>query len=76
MVPTPLALLHAANIALFVEGDLDAINTYFAPARAKKKELLDNPDYLRSILAKGAEKARAKAMLTLDVARDRMGLKY
>lgn len=31
MVPTPLALLHAANTALFVEGDLDAINTYFAP---------------------------------------------
>ena len=61
----------------YLKQDLfELINTYFAPARAKKKELLDNPDYLRSILAKGAEKARAKAMLTLDLARDRMGLKY
>ena len=61
----------------YLKQDLfELINTYFAPARAKKKELLDNPDYLRAILAKGAEKARAKAMLTLDLARDRMGLKY
>jgi tryptophanyl-tRNA synthetase len=52
------------------------INEYFAGARARKKELLDNPDYLRQILAKGAEKARAKATVTLDLARDRMGLKY
>ena len=61
----------------YLKQDLfELINTYFAPARAKKKELLDNPDYLRSILAKGAEKARAKATVTLDLARDRMGLKY
>ena len=61
----------------YLKQDLfELINAYFAPARAKKKELLDNPDYLRSILAKGAEKARAKATVTLDLARDRMGLKY
>ena len=61
----------------YLKQDLfELINAYFAPARAKKKELLDNPDYLRSVLAKGAEKARAKAMVTLELARDRMGLKY
>jgi tryptophanyl-tRNA synthetase len=61
----------------YLKQDLfELINDYFAGARAKKKELLDNPDYLRQILAKGAEKARAKATLTLDLARDRMGLKY
>ncbi|MDX9835371.1 MAG: hypothetical protein RBT36_09215 [Desulfobulbus sp.] len=54
----------------------ELINDYFAPARTKKKELLDNLDYLRQILARGADKARAKATVTLDLARDRMGLRY
>jgi len=61
----------------YLKQDLfELINEYFAGARARKKELLDNPEYLRQILAKGAEKARAKATVTLDLARDRMGLKY
>ena len=61
----------------YLKQDLfELINDYFAQARTKKKELLDNPDYLRQILAKGAEKARAKATVTLELARDRMGLKY
>ena len=54
----------------------ELINAYFADARAKKQELLDNPDYLRQVLAKGADKARAKATATLELARDRMGLTY
>ncbi len=61
----------------YLKQDLfELINDYFAKARTKKKELLDNPDYLRQILGRGAEKARAKATVTLDLARDRMGLKY
>ncbi len=61
----------------YLKQDLfDLINEYFAKARARKQDLLDHPDYLRQILAKGAEKARAKATVTLDLARDRMGLKY
>ena len=61
----------------YLKQDLFAlINAHFAEARAKKKELLDNQDYLRQILAQGAEKARAKASVTLDLVRDRMGLKY
>ena len=61
----------------YLKQDLfELINAYFAPARAKKKELLDNPDYLRGILAQGAEKAREKASSTLELARDRMGLRY
>ena len=61
----------------YLKQDLfELINDYFALARARKKELLDNPDYLRALLAKGAEKARSKAVETLDIARDRMGLKY
>ncbi|MDR2550190.1 MAG: tryptophan--tRNA ligase [Desulfobulbus sp.] len=61
----------------YLKQDLfELINGYFAGARAKKKELLDNPDYLRQVLAKGAEKARARATATLELARDRMGLTY
>jgi tryptophanyl-tRNA synthetase len=54
----------------------ELIRDYFADARAKKKELLANPDYVRDILGKGAEKARKKAIVTLDMVRDRVGLKY
>jgi len=31
---------------------------------------------LREILKNGADKARAKAMVTLDLVRERVGLKY
>ena len=54
----------------------EMINSYFAGARAKKQELLANPDYLRQVLGKGADKARARATATLDLVRDRMGLTY
>jgi tryptophanyl-tRNA synthetase len=61
----------------YLKQDLfELINDYFAGARAKKKELLDNTDFLRDVLNKGAEKARAKAAVTLDAARDKMGIKY
>jgi tryptophanyl-tRNA synthetase len=69
--------VHGGAAYGYLKQDLFAlINDHFAAARARKKELLDNPDYLRQILAQGAEKAREKAVRTLDLARDRMGLKY
>jgi len=55
---------------------LDLISDYFAEARKKKAEYLADPAMLREILKKGADKARAKAMVTLDLVRDRVGLKY
>ncbi len=55
---------------------LDLIANRFAVARQKKAEYLADPASLRAILAKGAEKARAKAIVTLDLVRDRVGLKY
>jgi tryptophanyl-tRNA synthetase len=55
---------------------LDLLNDKFADARAKKSEYLADPAELKAILAKGAEKARAKAVVTLDKVRDRVGLKY
>ncbi len=55
---------------------LDLLNDTFGEARKKKQEYLSDPASLRIILAKGAEKAREKASVTLDLVRDRVGLKY
>ncbi len=55
---------------------LDLLNDKFGEARKKKQEYLSDPAMLRAILAKGAEKARAKATVTLDLVRERVGLKY
>ena len=55
---------------------LELISDYFAEARRKKAEFLADPAMLREILKKGADKARAKAIVTLDLVRERVGLKY
>ncbi len=49
---------------------------YFAPYRAKRADLAANLDYVREIMAKGAEKTRAVATETLDLVRERVGLNY
>lgn len=61
----------------YLKQDLfELIRDHFAAARARKKELMANQDGLRAILKQGAEKARAKAVVTLDLVRDRAGLRY
>lgn len=55
---------------------LDLLNDKFGAARKKKEELLADPEMIRQILAKGADKAREKATVTIDIVRDRVGLKY
>lgn len=55
---------------------LDLLNDKFGEARKKKEEYLADPAMLRQILGQGAEKAREKAMVTIDLVRDRVGLKY
>ncbi len=55
---------------------LDLLNDTFGKAREKKQRYLSDPTMLREILARGAEKARAKAVVTLDLVRSRVGLKY
>lgn len=71
---------------LYVEGGaaygylklelLDLLNDKFGDARKKKQEYLADPEMLRAILRQGADKARTKAAVTLDLVRDRIGLKY
>ena len=55
---------------------VDLIEAYFREARKKRTELLQDKDYLKDILARGARKAREKAAPTLDLVRQRVGLQY
>ncbi len=55
---------------------LDLLNDFFGEARREKEKYLADPEMLRQILAQGADKAREKASVTLDIVRDRVGLKY
>ena len=55
---------------------LELITDRFAEARARKKKFLADPQEVRNIMRKGAEKARQKAAPTLKMVRDRVGLNY
>ena len=55
---------------------VDLLWEYFREAREQQQQLLADPAGLRAILKKGAEKARGKAIVTLDLVRERVGLKY
>jgi tryptophanyl-tRNA synthetase len=52
----------------------ELIIEYFSPFRQKRAELESNPDYVRQLLAKGAQRARAVAIKTLTEARKVVGL--
>lgn len=49
---------------------------YFQEAHARRKELANHPETIRTILHKGAEKARNLARPTLELVRKRTGLFY
>jgi tryptophanyl-tRNA synthetase len=49
---------------------------YFREARERRERLLSDPGQVRAILREGGAKAREKAVVTLDLVRDRVGLKY
>ena len=52
----------------------ESVWNYFEPFRKKREELQSDLPYVESVLARGAEKARAAARETLDAARKAMGL--
>jgi tryptophanyl-tRNA synthetase len=53
----------------------EAMEEYFAPARARREELLANPDEVESVLRRGAAKARARAVAVRDRALLACGLR-
>jgi len=55
---------------------LALIQDYFAPFRKRRAELEKDRGAVADILKKGAEKTRAVATVTLDLVRERTGLRY
>jgi tryptophanyl-tRNA synthetase len=55
---------------------VDLIWEYFREPRQRREQLLADPGQVREILRQGAGKAREKAIATLDMVRDRVGLRY
>jgi len=53
---------------------LEVFEETFAPFRAKREELAKNPDYVEQVLRDGAARARVAARVTLDKARQAVGL--
>lgn len=53
---------------------LEAILSYFGPAREKMKELNEAPDEINKLMRLGAEKARASASVKVKQARKAVGL--
>jgi tryptophanyl-tRNA synthetase len=49
---------------------------FFAEARNKREKLKSDPAQIREILKAGAEKARRKALPTLKIVREKVGLAY
>jgi tryptophanyl-tRNA synthetase len=55
---------------------VELIWEYFRTAREKRERLENDRDYVHEVLARGAAKAREKAIVTLDLVKERTGLKY
>ncbi|MCH7735574.1 MAG: hypothetical protein IH961_10230, partial [Chloroflexi bacterium] len=51
-----------------------AMASYFEPYRDRRHELEGDLDYVEDVLRQGAERAREEARLTLDLAREYVGL--
>jgi len=54
----------------------DRIWDFFGPHRDKRARLMADRDVIRDILKQGADKARAIAAPTIELVRERVGLKY
>ena len=53
---------------------LEAVDAYFAPFRARRRELEADPGYVREVLRAGAERARGEAAKVLSRARRACGI--
>jgi tryptophanyl-tRNA synthetase len=53
---------------------LDKIDTYFRPARERRKQLAQDPASVEDVLRHGARRARAEAQQTMALVREAVGL--
>ncbi len=54
----------------------ETVRDFFAPYAERRKELLADPEGIRKVLARGAEKARSVASKTMRKVRKKTGLAY
>jgi tryptophanyl-tRNA synthetase len=54
----------------------EAVNTYFAPLRARRAELAADPAVIDDVLVGGNRRANEIADATLDEVREKMGMSY
>lgn len=54
----------------------EAVNTYLAPIREKRNELVSQMDYIKDVLHEGNKRANEVANKTLDEVREAMGMVY
>jgi tryptophanyl-tRNA synthetase len=54
----------------------DDMIRFIRPVREKVNTILNNENYLKEVMEKGAEKARKSAKATLEIVRQAMGLNY
>jgi tryptophanyl-tRNA synthetase len=54
---------------------LQKIDEYFGPARERRKQLAQNPEYVEGVLRDGARRARAEAQKTMALVREAVGMK-
>jgi len=54
----------------------DAVNTFFAPVRARRAEIEADPSIVHDVLQAGNERANEVAEATLAEVRDKMGMTY
>lgn len=54
----------------------EALNAFLFPIREKRKALEEKPEYIREILQRGSDKARAEGAKTLEKVKEAMDIKY
>jgi tryptophanyl-tRNA synthetase len=54
---------------------LEKIEHTFASARERRKQLVNDPDFVENVLRKGAQRARAEAQKTMALVREAVGMK-
>jgi tryptophanyl-tRNA synthetase len=75
---TALAARYRAGGMGYAEAKkqlLDKINTFFAPARERRRQLSQDPAFVDEVLRKGAQHARAEAQHTMTLVREAVGLR-
>jgi tryptophanyl-tRNA synthetase len=54
----------------------ESLNEYLAPIRKRRKELQEDEQYIRDVLSRGIQRARAEAVKTLSEVRQAMSMEF